>query len=772
MMKWIFSSKNYGWLRMLYFLLSFAAAAVLYFRLPTVQFHTDTASLLIQNTDVTEESLRIIEPLLKNFQSSLTFLVEGESHIPAAEELRKQLRASPYFEKEEVINHTELLSFLYKHQTVLPSSAWKEVLKASDPVNALRNKITFTLSSPTTASEKLSLTDDPLLLVYFYLQDLESLLFQGQETGVSEENLTLFSATLTDEAGTRIDPGLPVEYVSAVVATTEDAYDVSISWSGYLRFAADSSQRIKKEITWFSSLGTVVIILVTFTIFRSPRQLLLSTYSVFFGLFSGVAATVLTFGSIHAVTIGFGAGLLGVSVDYALHFFCEQLHTAPSHSGKKILWRIFPAIGMGMLTSGIVFLLLGFSSFPGLRELSVFACAGLFGSFVTVVIVFPQYSGAGFGRPEAYSLTKAKKLFELLPWVINRRVVPAYILVALVTAPGIFQVTSNDDIRNLQSPGAALVEEEQRLRKFIDFSPTGYILVSGRTEAELQIRLELAHSLIKRFKAEGTIEDYSGPIKLLPSISEQRAHSKELIDFLKKREKEIWSALVNIGYEEAVVREWFRKNSAPAHITFTELLSGELEPLFRPYLFKSAEKVTAILPVSGKPDKLQDKIPPNMAGYTEYFNQAENISRLFADYRIRSIYTGIIAYGIIFLIFVIRYGVRNATAVMMPSIATAAVILAVIGYSGMQLNFFHILGLIIVLGLSVDYNIFFLEERKYYPPVCLTVLLSTVSTVFAFGFLTFSSTLLLSSFGLTIGVGVLAATALAPLAIGGNSDSV
>jgi hypothetical protein len=92
--------------------------------------------------------------------------------------------------------------------------------------------------------------------------------------------------------------------------------------------------------------------------------------------------------------------------------------------------------------------------------------------------------------------------------------------------------------------------------------------------------------------------------------------------------------------------------------------------------------------------------------------------------------------------------------------------LSAMGYLGISLSFFHVVALVIVLGLSVDYALFFLESSAsgQQQVVSLTVVLSTLSTVLAFLPLCFSSSGILRGLGGTLGFGILLATVLAPMA--------
>ncbi len=89
---------------------------------------------------------------------------------------------------------------------------------------------------------------------------------------------------------------------------------------------------------------------------------------------------------------------------------------------------------------------------------------------------------------------------------------------------------------------------------------------------------------------------------------------------------------------------------------------------------------------------------------------------------------------------------------------------ALLAISGQVLQLFHILPLLILLGLGVDYGIFLLEQpgpgevRPF-----LSVTLAAASTLLSFGLLALSGTPALHAFGLTLLIGVFLAWLLTPL---------
>ena len=147
-------------------------------------------------------------------------------------------------------------------------------------------------------------------------------------------------------------------------------------------------------------------------------------------------------------------------------------------------------------------------------------------------------------------------------------------------------------------------------------------------------------------------------------------------------------------------------------------------------------------------------------------NHADAISSALRSYRVSATETAALFYLGIYLLITFRYGLRNSWRVIAPAVAGATTALAALGLAGIPLNVFSVFALLVLLGVSIDYAIFFAEDDEVSSSTSLAVVLSAATTIISFGALYFSSTPALQSFGVVLSVGVLFAALLAPLAQG------
>ena len=153
------------------------------------------------------------------------------------------------------------------------------------------------------------------------------------------------------------------------------------------------------------------------------------------------------------------------------------------------------------------------------------------------------------------------------------------------------------------------------------------------------------------------------------------------------------------------------------------------------------------------------------ASGVSYVDKVSDISQILRHYRTKAARLVALAYLAIFVFLVARYGVRLGVCASVPSILAALSVFGVFGYAGFALNIFHMLGLLLVLGISVDYAIFFAESRASAGPTLLAVALSGVTTLLSFGLLAWSETPFLHGFGSAVLIGICVAFLTAPIAV-------
>jgi predicted exporter len=124
---------------------------------------------------------------------------------------------------------------------------------------------------------------------------------------------------------------------------------------------------------------------------------------------------------------------------------------------------------------------------------------------------------------------------------------------------------------------------------------------------------------------------------------------------------------------------------------------------------------------------------------------------------------------LVVLLLVGRYRrARPVVASFLPSLLVAVLVLGIFGLAGVEANLLHVMSLIMVMGMGVDYGVFLVDSagrRERFGATMLSLLMSCLTTAFVFGTLAFSSQPALRAIGVTTAVGILLSYALAPVTL-------
>ena len=536
---------------------------------------------------------------------------------------------------------------------------------------------------------------------------------------------------------------------------------ISLDMSGMLIHAEAGARQARNEIFTIgigSLLGIVIAILL---VFRELKPLLLMLFSVSVGCVSAAAVTMLVFERVHLITFAFGAGLVGVSIDYALHFLCERR----ASSAENVLRKLLPGLLLGLFSSVMAYSAQALTPFPGLQQMAVFSVVGLVASWLTVVLWFPILTGADARR----SLGAARKLDQIrkrFPYVQNN---PALILMMLI----IFILAINtisksdtlDDIRLLQTCPDSLLAQEKKVQEMLGISSSSqFLVITADTFEQCLQKEERLISGLERLKQEGSLKGYQTLSSVLPSLKRQaentamiqKLYDQQLVSFyarLKVSENDLSSARLQLAQS--------REKLLTPEVWLRTQVSENWKDLI---VTQTTETVATVIRFSGALDEVVKQklmiLSDEEAGVF-YVDKIKDISTLMSNYRSQIMKWIVLAYLCVFIVLLYRYK-RQVWRVVLPPLFASMVTLAILVHLEQGLNLFHLMALILVLGIGLDMGIFLMEtdENSY---TWLAVSLSSYTSLLAFGMLAWSDTPVLHHFGLTVLLGLAIVWLITPL---------
>jgi predicted exporter len=705
----------------------------------------------------------------------LTGAVTSKEAIAQAQQLKQRLQASGLFSKlmlelpqQQMIKQYQQL-FPYRYQ--LLDAKTKQTL-SNNPKDLLSQNLE-SIYSPLGQLMTADLEDDPLLLLGRYFKAQNPVTLSLEQGKVILHDANQFWALLVSDLE---DSHLQLDKLEALLALVNSSSSQVQADGGQLLvtgmplFTASGSDSAKQEISTVgvgSSIGIIILLLLTF---RSLRPLLLSSLALGSGLLAALVASVLVFGKIHILTLVFGASLIGVADDYAIHFFCDSFGTK-TWRPQQGLYYIFPGLVIGLLTNLLSYAGLVFSPFPGLQEVALFSAVGLLGAWLTVVLLFPLLL-TGFRSTHKPVILKIANYWQQYwpVWLLkNKRwLLPFFIL---FIGGGLWQISPRDDIRLLQSAPAELLKTADKVKQLLPMNQENqFFLVSGLNIEDWHKNEQQLLKHLALLSQQKVLTHYQGLSDYWLSEQEQQ-ENYQLLDKSLYQSGLINQYMTDLGFSDKAVRAEINQFVLASNHLFSlpSWLETTDDAKQQQWLGCDASHCSSMVSLMGITDLSRLSVLQNLPGVI-WVDQAEQLSSLFARYRVSVSGLLIIAYLLVFSGLGIRFGWRNALSITSIPVVAALFSLAMIGWFDQLFSLFNLFALLLVLGIGVDDSIFFFLAQKVKEEVddkrastSLAVTLSALTTLLAFGLLAVSSTEIVHAFGFTVATGILMALLLSPL---------
>ena len=181
-----------------------------------------------------------------------------------------------------------------------------------------------------------------------------------------------------------------VELINKVVEQTEAEHpEVRVSAVGAPTIAVTNAQQIKKDSYLSVALAIVLIFgILMFTMARK-RNLIWLGNSVLFGWIFALAVIALFKSSISIIVVGIGSVIVGIAVNYPLHFL-DHIKQEPNK--REALKDVIQPLVIGNLTTVAAFACLVFVKAEAMRDLGLFGALMLVGTILFVMVFLPLFA--------------------------------------------------------------------------------------------------------------------------------------------------------------------------------------------------------------------------------------------------------------------------------------------------------------------------------------------------------------------------------------------
>lgn len=573
---------------------------------------------------------------------------------------------------------------------------------------------------------------DPLNFTPLALKKIQSLQFdenfemnEGYIQTRDKKNLLLFITPAVEPSELNRNKKF-AESLDGIVNTLQKKHDgkVLITYYGAAPVSVGNSTQIKHDSIFTSLIALGVIAIVLFLFFRRLQVIFYILLPVAFGgLFS---LTILYFvkGSVSAIALGAGSIVLGIAINYSLHFFTHYKH---ERSVKKVIEDLTLPMLIGCTTTVAAFLSLQFAKSQALHDFGMFAGFSLIGAVLFSIAVLPhllrsnketvnealQHPPSFFDKALAYPYDKNKSILIL-----------AFIL-TVVFAFTARQVSFESDMMKMNYQSEQLSKAQEHIEGINKNSLSSvYVISKGKDLDDALQTNEKATARLALLKQDGRISKYSSISSVLISDSLQALRIAHWNAFWTSDQKDsLKNRLIRYGrdykFREDAFAEFFGMLNRDFHPVPLARLDSLKKLVANEWINETHDLTTVVSLVKAEgPARKQVyeafETEKDILVFDKQFLTNQFVSIISSDFNLILMITALMVFGFMLL----SHGrIELAVINFLPMFISWLWILGIMGLLGLKFNIINIIISTFIFGLGDDYSIFIMDglshEYKY-----------------------------------------------------------
>ena len=601
------------------------------------------------------------------------------------------------------------------------------------------------------------LTQDPQLIFIKYLHGIFNVSGPVIKHGVwfdkRQESALLLVRIRSDSLDLDIMQRA-VEEIRRVFASQVSISSVQLEIAGPGIMAVETRAMIEQAVTRLSVFMTILLILVFAIAYRNLHLLLLAGIPLLSAVVVALTVTQVIFHEVHGIVLAFGITLLGVCLDYPLHLFS---HLREGEQPSISLDRIWPTLFLSGVSSVLAYLALLGSGFDGLSQLAVFAASGLTVALAVTRYILPLWVSPDRVKPRLWPVGKSFNSAQKTVLAILLLCWP----IVLIIQTEVFWETSIDAISPVPESARA---SDRKLRHDLNVPEVSHVFVQTGDDIEevLQASENISQQIVE-LQEMGVITSIWSPSKILPSKQRQRQRQQSL-PTEQQLSNEVEAALKDLPFKVSAFAPWI-DSVANSHnlvpLDYDLMMSTPMADNLMQGLFKHDDQWISTIRISGVQSNEAlynwlDLHPDVKESHVEIKRATEH---LLVEYRSSTFerFLGVVVL-LAAIILIWSRNIKRTIWILLPVSIGILTGFAVPLLTGAGINVFHLLALLLVLGMGLDYSLFFnrtdgdeLEKKQRTHAISI----SALTTSAAFSVLAFSSVPVMVSMGQTVATGVL-----------------
>ncbi len=735
------------------------AAAVSFYRLKAMTIESSVLSLLPQSTENNEQR-KLQGEFIQRLNSQVIFAVGGadtEAYKDtstvnartdeAADRFIEELSQISYLKNitAKLSDEDKLQSaaFVYKYKAAFLSPDIKKELESDNYAIKLLSKLYSGFSGVSSAEIKNDLLLVGRALATDFSKDNALKVENGHLTAFDAQGrkwVLVFGTLNDDSMSTKVASEFTEKTNAAIERIKKEYPEVSVIRKGavfYSDYAASTSQR---EITLLGSVTTIGIFCLIFFVYRSFIPVFLTIGSILCGIISALFFTTLIYDEINLIIIGMCLSVIGIVCDYTIYF--TTLRIGAKESATDTIRKLTKPLSFAVITDLCAYLIILLSPVKAVSQMALFCMCTITFACLFVIIVEPFF----LERIKRETLPFENFFKGYLTFIRQPKLrtgIIAFLCMASLFA--LFNLKTNDDPMSFQRMPENLKTQEQSINHLIKTSENlKYLLISAKNDNTLLEKNESIREQLEKARNEDKLKNY-----LTIRLNSEKTQ-RDNCQFLNERKAQIETELRARGLE--IKAEDYRCEL----LSSEEYFKSKAGELYK-NLYYRGDNYSALMVVLE--DVADVKSIQDIAASVEGCNYIDHRGSLISVFKMyREIFMKVILIFMLCILAVstIRVGFIKALVGTFFSALSIGTAIFVLLLSGFEVNLFSELGLIVLLGIGINYNIF-MSSSKLEVTSIIAIFTALATTLMTIGILVFSSVDAIKCFAICLVTGIICA---------------
>lgn len=686
----------------------------------------------------------------KNLSSSILFLFDNISNIDTVSQLNnkynifKSINTGAASNYESFINDIDLLKTAALKRSYLEDIKDNSTDFFNKHIDALLNSFIIKIL--------------PLEKDFFMLSSHSALLESGGNFKYDIKNDVLYTVynnkTYYMVQAVLYDKYNPT-HLLYLVQDLKRSLGSSVIISGGALFNADGHKQGINESIYMTILSILLSALILLTAFRKKSILYLMT-TIIFSLTLGLAGCIFIFGTIHILSIIVSASLIGLVVDFSLHWLANNQNKVIKSSSIRLIVKY---LIVNFIITAVGYMLFMFSFMLLLQQIAVISIITLFTSLLYTIFFLPYIlDGAYYTTSNIFNKIFHKYL-KSIDFLMSYRLFVLLITAVIIIAGSIKLIaTSNfsDNIKNYSSINKDFLKDTIIAGDITGMkNPSNYLVIDNYT-------IDKEHKLIISLLKNNLINNYKGLSQVFLSVPEQ-AVLKDIFS-KSKDNSSIINMYIETGLDKNFIEEEFNKALSFKIMDINEILNINTAAPFR-YFYQNNHGVVFFESNKSYNDLMDNNTFKNILFLydAEYYNLVEMINMYFSQIKSHAVILKLIGIFVGFFILSIVFSLKKSLKISFAVLLSLLFAISIFSILSIDINIFAVFGFILAGAVGIDYAVLMLNENINELDRYFGIFTSALTSIVSFVILTTSATYAVFTFGLSVALSLLIFLYILPL---------